>query len=89
MTRIPFALVLLVIFAGLSFAQTAVSDRCRVFVANVAGQKTSNAKLSNARELGTFDTVVGEEELTTRTYRLPNSNRNRVVVMKCRKGLRQ
>lgn len=73
MTRIPFALVLLLMFAGLSVAQTAVSDRCHVFVANVTGKKVSSAKFSDARELGTFDTVVGEEELTTRTYRLPNS----------------
>ena len=73
-TRLAISAAVLFLFAGLSLAQTAVSDRCHVYVANVTGTKSSEARFSNPKELGAFDTVVGEEELTTKTYRLPNTS---------------
>jgi hypothetical protein len=73
MTRISVSLVALLLFTGVSFAQTGVSDRCKVFVVNITGKNPSDAKFSNAIELGAFDTIAGEEERTTKTYRLPNT----------------
>lgn len=71
--RIAIYLFVLLLFAGHCAAQTAVSDRCAVYVAGVTGKKAADAKFSNPTELGTFDTKAAEEELTTRTYRLPNT----------------
>jgi len=65
--------VLLFIFAGTAAAQTAASDRCQVVAMEVTNKTTSNFDSARTRELGMFDTIVGEEELTTRIYRLPNS----------------
>ena len=73
MTRLLTASILLFLFAGAGFAQTDYSDRCHVYVASVTGRKASQAKFSELKELGTFDTVSGEEELTMRSYRLPGS----------------
>ena len=41
------------------------SDRCEVALADVQSQKSA--------ELGTFTTVIAEEELTTRAFRLPGT----------------
>lgn len=46
-------------------AQSSNSDRCTVTVAEVQTKKST--------ELGSFNTVVGEEELTTRAFRLPRT----------------
>jgi hypothetical protein len=73
MTRIANSVATLFLLAGACLAQTAVSDRCHVYVASVTGKKPADAKFSNPTELGAFDTKAGEEELTTRTYRLPNT----------------
>lgn len=47
-------------------AQSGNSDRCEVGIANLKTQKTVM--------LGTFTTTIGEEELTTKAFRLPHSN---------------
>jgi len=47
-------------------AQSGNSDRCEVGIANLKTQKTVM--------LGTFTTTLGEEELTTKAFRLPHSN---------------
>ena len=54
------------------------TDRCTVNFVNVTGIKTSDFENDTApnlkeRKLGTFDPVVNEEELTTRSFRLPNT----------------
>jgi hypothetical protein len=54
------------------------ADRCNVSVMDVTGIKTSDLENDTApkrgfKELGTFDTVVHEEELTTKSFRLPNT----------------
>jgi hypothetical protein len=46
-------------------AQSGNSDRCEVALADVKTQKST--------ELGTFATVIAEEELTTRAFRLPGT----------------
>ena len=73
MLRLFMCIVLLLLVTTISSAQTDVSDRCRVFVADVIGKKSADVKFANEKELGMFDTVAGEEELTTRTYRLPRT----------------
>lgn len=51
--------------ASTTFAQSSNSDRCIVTVADVQTKKTA--------ELGSFPTVIAEEELTTRAFRLPRT----------------
>lgn len=46
-------------------AQSRNSDRCEVALADVEAGKVT--------ELGTFSTVIAEEELTTRAFRLPGT----------------
>ena len=73
------AALLLIFCAGNVFAQEIrYADRCTVGVADVTGIKTSDLENNNApnlkmKELGTFDTVIYEEELTTKSFRLPNT----------------
>ena len=45
------------------FAQSSNADRCVVAVADVQTKKST--------ELGSFSTVIAEEELTTKAFRLP------------------
>ena len=77
MTRkLILANLVLMFSVGGAFAQTKYSDRCTVAVIDVTGRKLSDfqgdrSPSLKAKELGTFDTVIGEEELTTRSYRLP------------------
>ena len=54
------------------------ADRCTVGVADVTGIKTSDLENDTApklksKELGAFDTIIYEEELTTKSFRLPNT----------------
>ena len=67
------SVVLLFIFTGTGLAQTDVSDRCHVVAIDVTHKTTSTLESAKTKELGAFDTVAGEEELTTRIYRLPKS----------------
>jgi len=59
-----------------AFAQRAYSDRCRVTLVEIP-QRINSSNIENANlpivELGTFDTVIYEEESTTRAYRLPGT----------------
>ena len=48
-----------------TLAQSSNSDRCTVAVANPQTKKSA--------ELGSFNTVLGEEELTTKAFRLPRT----------------
>ena len=73
------AAMLLTFYAGDVLAQDIrYADRCTVGVADVKGIKTSDLENDTApklkfKELGTFDTVIYEEELTTKSFRLPNT----------------
>ncbi|HEU4510195.1 MAG TPA: hypothetical protein VFR78_18320 [Pyrinomonadaceae bacterium] len=58
-------LMIIVVSACPAFPQSGNSDRCEVVLVDVKGGKST--------ELGTFTTVVAEEELTTRTFRLPGT----------------
>lgn len=51
--------------AGPMLAQSGNSDRCKVALADVKTEKST--------ELGAFTTVIAEEELTTRAFRLPGT----------------
>ena len=58
--------------AGVALAQ-AGSDHCEVAAVEMTGSKPANLKFSEAKKLGEFDSVMAEEELTTRIYRLPGT----------------
>lgn len=60
-----FACAVLLMCAAASLAQNPNYDRCEVGVTNV-GTLRSQA-------LGSFDTVLGEEERTTKAFRLPGT----------------
>jgi hypothetical protein len=49
-----------------TLAQSGNSDRCEVAIADI--------KTKKATELGTFTTIIAEEEATTRAFRLPHTN---------------
>ena len=51
--------------ASSTFAQNSNGDRCVVALADVQTKKST--------ELGSFPTVIAEEELTTRAFRLPRT----------------
>ena len=55
----------LLLCASMTFAQGSNADRCVVAVADIQTKKSA--------ELGSFPTVIAEEELTTRAFRLPRT----------------
>ena len=61
---LSFASVLF-LCASATFAQKSNSDRCTVAVADTQTRKSA--------ELGSFSTVIAEEELTTKAFRLPRT----------------
>lgn len=60
-----FAGPVLLTCAAALFAQNPNYDRCEVGVTDVGSERS--------RSLGTFDTVIGEEERTIRAFRLPGT----------------
>src|SRR4051812_23776096 len=76
--KLSLTVLVMMFSASVVFTQTKYSDRCTVVVVEITGRKLSdfeNARPLNLREkeLGTFDTTIGEEELTTRSYQLPKT----------------
>jgi hypothetical protein len=71
---LPLACLSLLL-CGSSFAQRVYnSDRCEVAAAEITGKKSEDEfKKLKPIQLGAFDTIIGEEELTTRVYRLPRT----------------
>lgn len=64
--RLTFCVICLLLLCGSTTpAQKSNSDRCQVGVAD--------PKTKKSVELGSFSTVIGEEELTTKAFRLPRS----------------
>ncbi len=66
------------VFGSAAFAQTKYSDRCVVSVVDITGKKLSDlasdvSPTLKTEELGRFDTAIGEEELTSKVFRLPKS----------------
>ncbi|MEN3330457.1 MAG: hypothetical protein V7638_5264 [Acidobacteriota bacterium] len=57
--------MVLVVCAYPTLAQSGNSDRCELALTDVKSGKST--------ELGTFATVIAEEELTTRVFRLPGT----------------
>jgi hypothetical protein len=55
------------------FAQTVYSDRCDVAALDISGKKPEEFDKLQGEHLGAFDTIIGEEELTVRIYRLPRT----------------
>jgi hypothetical protein len=75
---VALALLLLLFMRGAP-AQTKYSDRCTIKSIEMTGVRTSDFENDPApklkpTELGTFDTVVSEEELTSKAFRLPGTN---------------
>ena len=51
----------------------AASDRCVVIAVDITGKKVGEYRDLPVKELGSFETVVAEEELTTKVFRLPKT----------------
>jgi hypothetical protein len=66
MSKTFFLVCLLLLCASETLAQNSNSDRCEVTVADMQSKKST--------VLGSFATVIGEEELTTKAFLLPFSN---------------
>jgi hypothetical protein len=64
-------LVLIVIPAEGVFAQKSKSDVCYVGIMDYSGKDPERQDFVLTRRLGTFEPLVGEEERTTRVFRLP------------------
>ena len=60
-----FLLCIMLACASPILAQSRNSDRCEVALADLRTRQST--------ELGTFTTVIAEEELTTRAFRLPGT----------------
>lgn len=60
--------------AGVTLGQSGNSDRCEVIAIDVTGKKLSQWDRLEGRRLGSFDTTIAEEELTTRIYPLLKTN---------------
>ena len=65
MKQLYFACLILLVCACPTSAQSGNSDRCVVALADVKTGKSTG--------LGTFTTVIAEEELTMRAFRLPGT----------------
>jgi hypothetical protein len=64
----------LILFSSTSVAaQTNNSDRCQVAVLDLTGKNAEDIRSVSPLELGAFDTVVYEGEVTTRAFRLPGT----------------
>ena len=59
--------------AHVALAQSGNSDRCEVIAIDVTGKNPSQWDRLEGRRLGVFDTTIAEEELTTRSYPLPET----------------
>jgi hypothetical protein len=66
MIKTLFLLCLLLLCVSDTLAQSSNSDRCEVAVADVQSKKSE--------VLGSFASVIGEEELTTKAFPLPRSS---------------
>jgi hypothetical protein len=66
MIKTLFLVCLLLLCVSDSLAQSSNSDRCEVAVADVQSKKSE--------VLGSFGTVIAEEELTTKAFPLPRSS---------------
>jgi hypothetical protein len=65
MTRAFILKCVLVFCASTALAQSSNSDRCVVSSGDVQTKKSA--------VLGSFNTIIGEEELTTKAFKLPNT----------------
>src|ERR1044072_117958 len=61
----PTCLMVIVVCAYSTLAQSGNSDRCELMLSDI--------KTGKSTKLGTFNTVIGEEELTTQVFRLPGT----------------
>jgi hypothetical protein len=71
--KLKLACMVVVFCAAPVGAQSGNSDRCEVISVDVTGRKLSQWDKLQGRRLGTFDTTIAEEELTTKIYRLPKT----------------
>lgn len=62
--------LVLLIASGSTLAQETNSHHCVVNVADLSGNLKDETKTPTVKVIGKFDTVIREEELTTRAYRL-------------------
>ena len=70
---VKIGVLLLLLLSSTSFAftqQSTYSDRCTIVVSDVTGVKSKSQKPA---ELGSFDTTISEEQLTTKSFRLPKT----------------
>ncbi len=72
-TLFIFACFAPLFYGATALAQGGNSDRCEVISLDVTGKKPAQCEHLQGKQLGTFDTVIAEEQLTTKMYRLPKT----------------
>lgn len=70
--KLPLSFVFVLLWPSMALAQSN-SDRCKVWLLDLTGRTAAQVETPSGKELGTFDTVIAEEERTVRSYRLPKS----------------
>ena len=71
--RLVSIVAIVLVCASIAVAQSKNSDRCVVQALDITGKKVDELRDVPGISLGSFDTVIAEEELTTRVYRLPKT----------------
>lgn len=73
MKRLAFLLPTLILFASNAWAQSPKPDVCAVGLVDYSGKNIEEQIVLPVKKLGTFETVVGEEESTVRSFRIPGT----------------
>lgn len=71
--RLVSIVAIVLVCVSIAVAQNKNSDRCVVQALDITGKKLDELRDIPEKNLGSFDTVMAEEELTTRVYRLPKT----------------
>ena len=71
--RLAFLLLILVLLANDTLAQNPKPDVCTVGLVDYSGKNIEEQIVLPVKRLGTFETVVGEEERTVRSFRIPGT----------------
>ena len=73
-TRWSVVLLIGILWPSIAMPQSANSDHCEVQLLDITSRKIQKLENVPAKSLGNFDTVMAEEEATTRVFRLPKTS---------------
>lgn len=73
-TRWLVVLLIGILWPSIAMSRSSSSDHCEVQLLDITGRKIQNIENLQAKPLGNFDTVIAEEQLTTRVFRLPKTS---------------